>query len=78
MIQNIMLPQMGVAQNKKAIQGDHCVLETPHREITVFEPMIKNIILPRIGLPRNRLQTKTAIQEDHCVLKTPCRGTVVV
>ena len=35
MIQNIILPQIGLAQDKiknNARQGDHCVLETPYRE----------------------------------------------
>ena len=38
MIQNIILPQIGLPQekNKHAIQGDHCVWETPYRETIVF------------------------------------------
>ena len=39
MIKHIILPQVGSAQNKNkhnAIQGAHCVLETPDRGPTVF------------------------------------------
>ena len=39
MIQHIILHQIGLPQEKSfkhAIQGDHCVLETPYRETTVF------------------------------------------
>ena len=39
MIEHIILPQIGFAQDKiknNAIQGDHCVLETPYRETIVF------------------------------------------
>ena len=39
MIQLIILPQIGLPQDKyfkHAIQGDHCVWETPYRETTVF------------------------------------------
>ena len=38
-IQNIILPQIGLAQNKiknNAIQGDNCVLETSYRETIMF------------------------------------------
>ena len=38
MIQNIILPQIGLPQDKylrNAIQGDHCVWETPYRDTTV-------------------------------------------
>ena len=38
-VQHIVLPQIGLPQNKyfkHAIQGDHCVWETPYRETTVF------------------------------------------
>ena len=39
MIQNMILPQTGLAHDKtnnNAIQGEHCVLETPYRETIVF------------------------------------------
>ena len=39
MIKNLILPEVGLAQDKmknNAIQGDDCVLETPYRETTVF------------------------------------------
>ena len=38
MIQNIILPQIafGPGTPKNAIPGDHCVLESPYRETTVF------------------------------------------
>ena len=39
MIQNLILPQIGLPQDnffKHAIQGDNCVWETLYREIIVF------------------------------------------
>ena len=58
MIPNVILPQIGLAQEKQI---------TPYREPTMFwkrhignqlcfDPMIQNIILPQIGLARERIK----------------------
>ena len=52
MIQNIILPQIGLAleQKNNAMKGDHDVLETHEGRPRCFDTMIQNIILPQIGL----------------------------
>ena len=48
MIQNIILPQIGLPQDKylkHATQRDHCVWETPYRETTVFGSHDPNHVL---------------------------------
>ena len=79
MIQNIILPQIGLPHKKylkHAIQGDHCVWERHAGRPLCSDPMIQNIVLPQIGLPQEKY-IKHAIQGDHCVWETPFKETTV-
>ena len=79
MIQHIILPQIGLAQDKiknNGIQGDHSVLETPYRETNVFGshgPQY-NATSDLFGPGETK---NSAIPGDHCILKTPYRETTV-
>ena len=80
MIQNIILPQIGLPQeeySKHAIQGDHCVWETPYRETIVFQSHDPKYYATSDWLaPGKILKTchsgrplclGNAIQGDHCI-----------
>ena len=59
----------------------------PYRKSSVFrkhhtgrplclDPMIRNIILPQIGLAQDQIKNH-AIREGHCILETPYKGPTV-
>ena len=72
MVQNIILPQIALAQEQKnAKKGDNDVLETHVGRPRCFDPMIQNIILPKIALAQD--QTKTPRRETTIFWK-PMKG----
>ena len=79
-IQHIILPQIGSAHDnikQNGIQGDHCVLDTPYRETTVFGPHDPKYDTTSDWLVPTQKQTKH-IQGDHCVLETPYKETTIL
>ena len=66
MIQNMKLPQIGLAQDVVLVAKKHA--ERP------LCCMIQQSILLQIGVAKKQ---NNAIQSDRCVLETPCRETTV-
>ena len=74
MIKNIILPQIGLAQeNKITPYTGSTVLWKGHTENRLcLDPMIQNMILPQIDLAQDKTKNN-AIQKAHCVLETQYR-----
>ena len=74
MVQNIILPQIATAQNKKNVKkGGHDCLEIMKGDHDCFDPMVQNIILPQIAPAQNKNNVK---KRRHDCLEIRTRKTL--